>query len=113
RFSMPKFDISYQGRVTILKNFYNVAKYLNRDPKHIIKFLTRELAAPVEEKGNQVRILSKVPRERVQHKLEQYVEEYVLCKECKHADTVLEKEGRITFKRCLACGARTPVVSIK
>ncbi len=38
--------------------------------------------------------------------MEQYVNEFVLCKECKKLDTKLIKEGRLTFINCLACGTK-------
>ena len=34
-----------------------------------------------------------------------------LCPECKKPDTKLEKEGRVIFIRCMACGAKHPVKS--
>ncbi|MHA1988975.1 MAG: translation initiation factor IF-2 subunit beta, partial [Promethearchaeota archaeon] len=49
----------------------------------------------------------------IQKKIESYVKEYVLCKECGKPDTKLIKEGRITFLKCEACGAKSSVKSIK
>ena len=39
--------------------------------------------------------------------------DYVLCNMCKSADTVIAKEGRLTFVRCNACGASRSVEGIK
>jgi translation initiation factor 2 subunit 2 len=49
----------------------------------------------------------------MEKKLESYVKGYVLCKECKKPDTKLIREDRITFLKCDACGAKSPVKSIK
>jgi len=43
--------------------------------------------------------------------IEQYVEEFVLCRECKKPDTEIIKEGKFSMLHCLACGAKHPVNS--
>ncbi len=109
RFEIPKFEIMIQGNQTIVKNFAQVAQTLRREPKHLLKFLTRELATP----GNldQIRAIfqSRLLQNIVQRKLESYIKEYVLCRECKKPDTKLVKEGRITILKCEACGATAAV----
>ena len=45
-------------------------------------------------------------RKKIQDKLETYIREYVVCKECKRPDTKLTKENRITVLVCEACGAK-------
>ncbi len=38
--------------------------------------------------------------------IKKYVESFVMCRECHLPDTRLQKEGRRTFIRCEACGAK-------
>ena len=42
---------------------------------------------------------------------EQYAKEFVICKECGKPDTQIEKEDRLSFLHCLACGAKHPIHS--
>jgi translation initiation factor 2 subunit 2 len=45
----------------------------------------------------------------INEKIQEYVAEFVICKECKKPDTELVKEDRLTFIHCLACGAKKSV----
>lgn len=113
RFQTPVAEIMVQGNQTIIKNFSQICQSLRRSPKHLLKFLTKELASP----GNfdQVRAIfqSRIPRIIIQRKLKSYVKGYVICKECKRPDTKLVREDRITFLKCEACGAKASVKPIK
>ena len=113
RFEVPEIDSMIQGRQTIIKNFSQICETLRREPKHILKFLTKELATPAGFDGVRATFQSKRPRRMIQTKLNVYVRDYVICKECGKPDTKLVKEDRLTFLRCEACGAKAPVKSIK
>ncbi|MFQ6020870.1 MAG: translation initiation factor IF-2 subunit beta [Candidatus Aenigmatarchaeota archaeon] len=112
RFEIPKAEIMYQGNQIIIKNFSQIAQTLRRDPKHLLKFLTRELAAPGSANDRAI-FQSRIRRDIVQKKIEAYVKEYVLCRECGKPDTKLIKEDRIIFLKCEACGAKSSVRPIK
>lgn len=43
RFVIPEPKLFSEGKTTILDNFGNIADTLNRDPDHLMKYLTREL----------------------------------------------------------------------
>ena len=113
RFEMPKVDSTVSGNTTYILNFTQIANYLNRDPKHMVKFFSRELAAPGGVQGTKAMFVGKFSGRRLQEVLENYVNEYVICKQCGHADTKLVKEDRITFIECMACNARYPARSIR
>jgi len=113
RFQIPRVDSMLQGNQTIIRNFAQIAEALRRDPKHLLKYFTREFATPGGFDGTRATFQSKKYPRLIESKLEAYVKEYVLCKECKKPDTKLVKEDRITFLKCDACGAKSPVKSIK
>ena len=113
RFEVPEFDSMVQGRQTIVKNFSQICEALRRNPKHLLKFLTKELATPAGFDGVRATFQSKLPRRMIQTKLGVYVRDYVICKECGKPDTKLVKEGRLTFLRCEACGAKASLKPIK
>lgn len=113
RFEIPQAEAFIQGAYTIIKNFSQIADYLRRDVKHMLKFFARELAAPGSLEGGKAIFQTRVSQKTVQQKLEDYINEYVLCKECKRPDTKLIKENRILVMKCEACGAICPVKQLK
>jgi translation initiation factor 2 subunit 2 len=113
RFEIPIVETIVQGNQTIIKNFSQIYETLRRDPKHLLKFLTKELATPANFDGSRAILQSKIPQSLIQKKLEAYIKEYVFCKECGRPDTRLIKEDRIFFLKCEACGAKASVKLIK
>jgi len=113
RFKVPMAETMIQGNQTIIKNFGQIAETLRRDPHHILKYLTKELATPAGLSDSRAILQAKISQKMVQQKIEEYVVDYVLCKECKRPDTKLTKEERITFIKCEACGAKSSVKAIK
>lgn len=111
RFEIPKVDGHYEGKKTIITNFSQMASYLRRSPDHFQKYLLRELAASGHVEGDRLLLNIKVPREKINQKIEQYTKEFVLCRECGKPDTELKREDRLTFLHCLACGAKHSVRS--
>jgi len=113
RFEIPKVEGYFEGKKTIISNFTQIASHLRRDSEHFQKFLLKELAAAGQKEGDRLILNIKVPSTKINQKIEEYVNEFVLCKECKKPDTELTKEpsSRITFIKCLACGAKHSVRS--
>lgn len=111
RFEIPKVEGHFEGKRTILTNFFQIAAHIRREPEHFLKFMLKELAAAGTKDGDRLILNIKVPSTKINQKIEEYVNEFVLCKECKKPDTELVKQGRLTFIHCLACGAKHPVQS--
>jgi len=109
RFEIPKVRGHIEGNKTVISNFFQISQALNRKPEHLMKFLTKELATPATRKTNYIIFGSKVPASRINDKIEKYVEDYVLCRECGKPDTKLMKEDKYVFMKCLACGSRRSV----
>jgi len=109
RFQIPQIEGELQGTRLIVKNFKKIADYLKRDPKHLAKYLMLSLATSGSIEEDALVLNTKVRREIVQQKLEEYIKKYVFCKVCGEPDTKLIKEDRIYFIQCEACGARYAV----
>jgi translation initiation factor 2 subunit 2 len=109
RFEMPNIDAVVQGAHVVIRNFGEICSKLRRDPKHVMKYLTRELAVPGTTDGTRAIFTGRLTNRMLQGKLEAYVKEYVTCKVCGRPDTKLIKEGRIDQMKCEACGARSAV----
>jgi len=112
RFEIPRIRGHIQGNRTILSNFLQIANVLNRPPEHLLKFILKELAAPGEiKKSGSVIIGTKVSASRINEKIKEYANTFVLCSECGKPDTKIEKEKNFLFIKCQACGARHPIRS--
>jgi len=111
RFEIPKVEGHFEGKKTILTNFFHISDYIRRNPEHFQKFLLRELAVSGQKEGDRLVFNMNVPSAKINQKVEQYVKEFVLCKNCGKPDTELVKEDRIAFVKCLACGAKHSVRS--
>jgi translation initiation factor 2 subunit 2 len=109
RFEVPKVLGHIQGNKTIISNFNQIANVIHRKPEHILKYLLKELATPGNLKTNALILGRKISAKRINEKMKDYVDIFVICPECKRPDTKVKKEGNITIMQCLACGARHPV----
>lgn len=109
RFEIPKIEGHIEGKKTILTNFFQIASYIRRSPEHFQKFLLKELATLGQKEGDRMILNNKIPSAKINQKIEQYVKEFVLCRECGKPDTQLLKEDRINILHCMACGAKHPV----
>ena len=111
RFEIPKAEGHFEGKKTIITNFSQIASVFRRNPEHLQKFLLKELAASGQKEGERLILNIKVPSTKINQKIEEYAHEFVICRECKKPDTELIREDRITFIKCLACGAKHSVRS--
>jgi len=109
RFEVPKIEGHFEGTKTILTNVQQIASYVRRDINHVLKYLLRELATSGKIEGNRVVLQTKIPSTKINEKIQQYVNEFVFCKECGKPDTELVKQGTFMFVHCLACGAKHSV----
>ena len=106
-FKIPVADVFVQGSKTIVRNFSQIADVARRSTASIAKYMTKELAVPVNVEKQSLIISSKVPTTLVAEKIKKYFETFIICKECHKPDTREEMHDRgfITII-CEACGAR-------
>lgn len=112
RFEIPKIEGHIEGKKTILTNFFQIADYIRRSPEHFQKFLLKELATSGQKEGDRLVLNNKIPSAKINQKIEEYIKNFVLCRECGKPDTEITKEDRLTFLHCLACGAKHSIHKI-
>ncbi len=113
RFVMPKSQTQPDGLKTIIVNFSEMAAALHRPESHMLKFLLKELATSGRINNKRATVLGRFNNIAVDKKLELYVGQFVICKECGRPDTQFVKEGRMNFVKCDACGAKYFVKAIQ
>jgi translation initiation factor 2 subunit 2 len=122
RFEPPEVNSYQSGQKTIIEldkfaAYINrqdkFAAYINRQIGHISKYLMHELTAPGQIDGSKLILGGRFSKKSVQDKLNQYIKEYVICRECGSPETHLIREDRNYKIKCMGCGAEYPVGRIK
>ena len=106
RFQIPKVKGHIQGVKTVISNMNQIVDIMHRPIKHVLKYLTRELATTAEQAKALVIFGSKISAAKINEKIASYADEFVICKECGKPDSKLSKDGDIYYFKCQACGAR-------
>ena len=109
RFELPPVDVMWEGQKTYLRNFVEYAKIMRRDPTKLLQYLSKEFAVPAERIGDSAMFIGKRDPDDFKRLLEIYVSDYVKCLTCQSPDTRIEKEKRIHFLICEACGAKSTI----
>ncbi len=109
RWAVPELDLMYEGKMTVWKNFQEIAETIRRDPVHIQGHILRSLGSAGSQEGRRLILKSVIPEEKLKDKVNEYVSSFVICGECGKPDTHLIKEGRTNVVECMACGAKRPV----
>ncbi|KON29278.1 hypothetical protein AC477_06110 [miscellaneous Crenarchaeota group-1 archaeon SG8-32-1] len=89
RFEVPTPRSHVVGMRTILSNFREISEALNRDPRHILKFFSGEMATAATMQRNRA-----------------------ICPVCTRPDTKIVKDKRFLFLVCEACGARSSISTL-
>ena len=109
RFELPPVDVMWEGQKTYLRNFVEYPKIMRRDTTKLLQYLSKEFAVPAERVGDSAMFIGKRDPDDFKRLLEIYVSDYVRCLTCQSPDTRIEKEKRIHFLICEACGAKSTI----
>ena len=109
RLEIPSPQINWQGQRTIFRNFFEFPKALRRDPEKLLLYLNKELASAGYIAGERVIFLGRKEPSSFGTLIDRYVKEYVICPVCGSPDTRTEKNKKLGFLLCEACGARSSI----
>ena len=109
RFELPTVEITWEGKKTILRNFGDFPKALRRNTNIILQYLSKEFAVPAERVGEKAIFVGKRDPDDFTRLFKIYLKDYVECPTCTSPDTRVEKENRISFLICEACGAKSTI----
>lgn len=99
----------HESRRTVITNFTEMAKTLNRDPHHLARFIFKESGKPGTLEGERLLMQGKLTNEELRKLLELYVKEFVKCPVCGGLDTRIVAEKRFRFLVCEVCGAKSSI----
>ncbi|MEM4500203.1 MAG: translation initiation factor IF-2 subunit beta [Candidatus Woesearchaeota archaeon] len=109
RLKIPKVEAEIEGNKTIIRNIRQIAKILNRDPEHLLKYFMKKYATPGQLLPKFGVLNRKVLLNELDKVVLQYLEEFVICPVCKSPDTIIISNGAYGTLTCKACGAKTTI----
>ncbi|HEX6067550.1 MAG TPA: translation initiation factor IF-2 subunit beta [Nitrososphaera sp.] len=109
RLEIPEPQIIWVGQKTIFRNFMDFPKALRRDPEKLLLYLNKELASAGYIQGERVIFLGRKTPSSFGALIERYVKDYVVCPVCGSPDTRTEKNKKLGFLICEACGAKSSI----
>lgn len=105
RFVIPELENLIQGKKTLLKNAGQVTKILKRDILHLLKYFVKETGVPATNDDTKIILNGTVNSYKVNQIYNKYIDEFVLCKQCKKPETRMITEKGVLLLKCDACGA--------
>lgn len=109
RLELPTPQIIWVGQRTIFRNFMDFPKVLNREPEKLLLYLNKELASAGYIAGERVIFLGRKEPSSFGALIDRYVKDYVICPVCGSPDTRTEKNKKLGFLLCEACGAKSSI----
>ena len=112
RFEVPHPRSFINGMRTILANFKDICDALNREPRHVLKFFSGEMATAATMQRNRAIFQGKFGYDTFDRLIQRYIKEFVVCPVCTRPDTKIVKDRRFLFLVCEACGARSSISTL-
>ncbi|MGM5479973.1 MAG: translation initiation factor IF-2 subunit beta [Nanobdellota archaeon] len=109
RFTVDKVKGHLQGNKTVVSNLGQIASQLGRRQEVLVKFIEKQLAVKGVVRKGFVIFNAKLSANKINERIQQFTDQFVLCKECGKPDTTLTKDTGIFFIKCQACGAKYSV----
>jgi len=115
RYTLKPPQLSRDGtKKTVWLNFAEMCPQLKRKPEHVLNYVLAELGTSGSVDGkHRLVIKGRFQPKQIENVVRHYLTEYVVCRTCKSADTVLKKENRLYFMCCDVCGSTRSVAAIK
>lgn len=106
RFQIPKVKGHLQGNKTVISNFKQIATTLGRKVPLLVKYVEKQLATKGQVEGTFVIFNTKLSANKINERVQQFTDQFVICKECGKPDTTITKDTGIYFVKCQACGTK-------
>ena len=112
----PPETLKVGGLRTAWINYHETCDKMNRDPQHVLLFMSSEYNTDCNIGGEDQLILrGKYACQDIEKTIKKYIVEYVQCATCKSINTTLNKDPttRSYYMNCNACQSIRTVQSIK
>ena len=109
RFEIPNVEIRIESKNTFITNLNKILNTLNRDKKHFMGIFLKKAGTMGEIRGQQLFLKGQYKEQVLNRLIENYTKTYVLCSICNKPDTQIQREGKKSYLKCTACGARQEI----
>ncbi len=109
RFVIPELENMIQGKKTVLRNAGQISKTLKRDIQHMLRYFVKETGVPATNDDTKIILNGMVNSYKVSQIYTKYINEFVLCKQCKKPETRIITEKGVLLLKCDACGGVNPI----
>ncbi|KAI5188563.1 translation initiation factor 2 subunit 2 [Nematocida sp. AWRm77] len=107
-------SIRRDGSTKTSLNITEICNVISRDITHLKQYIEVELSVNCSVDGEGRLVIKGIfPEAQLQKVVRNYIKQYVSCGVCFSLHTVLEKEDKLMFKKCLACNASQSVSAIQ
>lgn len=104
----PKIII--KNKKSYIINFIQMAETINRSPEELQTYFNEELRVTTAFKENKSLKIDKIIKQQmIESIFKSYITNHVVCKTCKSHKTHIEKDKRIKYLICSACGCKKSV----
>jgi translation initiation factor 5 len=114
RYKMNAIHTKIEGRgngiKTIILNLMDVADDLKRNPEEILKFLGHQKGSNTSKIDEKFIINGSFETDDLQLEIYNYINNYVMCNQCKLPETIYTRQKKKIFKKCNACSNETELV---
>lgn len=105
RYKMDKLIVTRQKNATCITNIKKVSKDIERNELMIIEHFKYKFNAPFTFKNDIVKTSKIIEYEDFEFALREFIEHFVLCKNCGLPETEYLNEGKNIYINCRACSA--------
>ncbi|KAI5165545.1 translation initiation factor 2 subunit 2 [Nematocida sp. ERTm5] len=107
-------SIRRDGATKTSINITEICRVINREVAHLRQFIEVELSVNCSIDGEERLVIKGIfPEAQLQKIVRNYIKQYVSCGICGSLETVLEKEDKLLFKKCITCNATQSVNAIQ
>ena len=106
RYTLPEPKIEYVKNKTIIRNIYEILEKIKRSERDFKKIFFRIVGMPGKFEKEGLVLNAVISKEVIKRKLEEYVQNFVVCEVCGKPETVIVEEDNVKYLKCEACGAK-------
>lgn len=106
RYALPEINVIYVKNKTIVKNIYKILEKIKRSEKDFKKIFFRIIGIPGRFEKEGLVLNAVISKDVIKRKLEEYVQNFVVCEVCGKPETIIIEEEGIKYLKCEACGAK-------
>lgn len=110
RYKMDKVVVVKLKTKTQIMNLDVIAKQLDRDVKLIVNWFKLCFHCNITYKNGETTTFTKLEQIHVEKALRQFIEKFVLCKQCRLPETVLYTDNSCMYTDCKACGKHDKII---